>query len=51
MEFWICKVQVLCSEVVQLELWVEIMVRTAVGLQGLRALREAAVRPGVRFLF
>jgi len=26
-------------------------VRTAVGLQGLRALREAAVRPGVRFLF
>lgn len=43
--------QVLCSEMVQSELWVEIMVETAEELQGLRAARETTVRLGVRFLF
>lgn len=40
----------LCLETVWLKLWVEIMLKT-VELQGLTAVRETTVRPGVRFLF
>lgn len=43
--------KVLHSEMVQNKLWVEIMVKTAAELQGLRAARETAVEPGIRFLF
>lgn len=43
--------QVLHLQMVQSELWVEVMVETPVELQGLIAARNTTVRPGVRFLF